>query len=208
MLKSGTGVPRIVDPERDRSGRVHERGRRPADRRRSRRARCRRADPSSRPASARRRARARRSGRAGRGRGSRAARPAAVPGGRSPAAPPRRPRSSPSSASRCVEQRRGDAGDEVRTGAVPRERMPGLEDLGRHRGRGRLAVRRGDDRRAVRQAPGEGVDRARIELPEQLARQRRSTAGARETREPARGSGGERFDGETGAHRARAYPQR
>ena len=53
-----------------------------------------------------------------------------------------------------------------------------------------------------RQPRRERVDRARIELPEQLARQRRAAAGAREAGELRGRARGERFDGEAGAHRA------
>ena len=103
------------------------------------------------------------------------------------------------------QERGGDAGGEVRARAVPGEATSRLEDLGGHRSRRRLPVRRGDDRGAVRQPRGERVDRARIELPEQLARQRRAAARARQARELAGGAGGEGFDGKAGAHRRRAY---
>ena len=91
------------------------------------------------------------------------------------------------------EQGRGDPGDEIRARAVPGELAAGLEDLRRHRRRRRLPVRRRDDGRAVRQPRRERVDRARIELPEQLARQRRAAAGAREAGELRGRARGEAF---------------
>ena len=81
----------------------------------------------------------------------------------------------------ALRQERGrHAGGEVRAGAVPGQAALRFEDLGGHGGGRRLAVGGGDDRSAVRQPRCERVDRARIELPEQLARQRRAAARARE----------------------------
>ena len=75
-----------------------------------------------------------------------------------------------------VEQGGGDARDEVGAGGVVGDPHARPQDLREHRRRRRLAVRRRDEHGAVRQLPGEPVDRARIELPEQLPRQRRAAA--------------------------------
>ena len=82
------------------------------------------------------------------------------------------------------EQGGGDARDEVRARRVVREPVPRAQDLGRHRGGRRLAVRGGDDRGPRRQPRGETVDRVAVELGEELARDRRAAAGP----EPARQS--------------------
>jgi hypothetical protein len=66
-------------------------------------------------------------------------------------------------------QRRGHAGDEVRPRAVVGQAQRGLENARNHRSGGGLAVGRGDDRRPLRQSCGEPVDRAWIQLPEQLS---------------------------------------
>ena len=88
------------------------------------------------------------------------------------------------------EQGGGDARDEVRAGRVVREPVPRAQDLGRHRSRRGLAVRGGDDRGSRRESRGQTVDRAAVELGEELARDRRAAAGpdpARQGRHPSRG---------------------
>ena len=72
----------------------------------------------------------------------------------------------------CPEQGGGDAGNEVRARIVVRHPQSRAQDLRDHRGRRRLAVGRRDEHRSLRQPACEQVDRARIELPEQLSRQR------------------------------------
>ena len=84
-----------------------------------------------------------------------------------------------------VEEGGGDPGDEVGTRAVVGDPSAQLQDLGRHRGGRRLAVRRRDERRAVFEPRGEPVDRARIELPEELSGQRRAATAAGHARERA-----------------------
>ena len=106
------------------------------------------------------------------------------------------------------QERRRHSGGEVRARAVPGEPVLRLEDLGGHGGGRRLAVGGGDDRSAARQPGCERVDRARIELPEQLARQRRAAARACEARELPGGAGGEGFDCETGTHPRARVPAR
>ena len=81
------------------------------------------------------------------------------------------------------EQRRGDAGDEIRTRMVVGQAKPGAEDLGRHRRRRGLAVRRRDDGDSGRQASGEPVDCTWVELREQLARHRHPGAPPEQPRE-------------------------
>src|SRR5581483_11886098 len=101
------------------------------------------------------------------------------------------------------EQRGGDPGDEVGAGGVVREPVPRPEHLGRHRGRRRLPVRGGDERGALRQPRCKPVDRVRVELPEQLARDGRAGAGAEQARERAGGPGPGDLGGErkAGPHR-------
>ncbi len=81
------------------------------------------------------------------------------------------------------EQRRGDAGGQVRAGGVPRKSPRRGEDRAGHRGRGRLAVRRRDERDALRKSRRESVERAGIELPHQLSGQRRASTASGGTRE-------------------------
>ena len=76
------------------------------------------------------------------------------------------------------EQGGRDARDEVRARPVPGESSAAADDLRHHRRGRRLAVRRRDDGRSLRQPRRQRVDRARIELPEQLAGNRRAAAGA------------------------------
>ena len=83
------------------------------------------------------------------------------------------------------EEGGGDARDEVRAGRVVGEPVAPPQHLRGHRGRGRLPVRGGDDRRACRKPRGETVDRPRVRFPEQLARQRRAAAGPEEARKDA-----------------------
>ena len=71
-------------------------------------------------------------------------------------------------------------GDEVRAGAVVGDGHPRPQDLRDHRRGRRLAVGGRDEHRPLGQPAGEPVDRAGIELPEQLAGQRRAAATAGE----------------------------
>ncbi len=187
VLERGARVARVVDPERHATapGRgqiadlrvvgVHDEQRLGQLPRRPR-------------ASGRRRAPARRSGRAGRGRGCRAdsafgRRRCATSGSAASSTS-----NSPSSAPRAGRRVEATPRDEVGPGAVVGESYPRPEDLGGHRRRRRLAVRRRDEDRALRQLRGEAVDRPRVELPEQLAGQassrRRARRGARASRPP------------------------
>ena len=83
------------------------------------------------------------------------------------------------------QQRRGDPRDEVRARAVVCDPEARPQDLGGHRRRRGLAVRRRDEHRACREPGCERVDQARIELPGQLSRQCRAPAAACEPRERA-----------------------
>jgi hypothetical protein len=76
------------------------------------------------------------------------------------------------------EEGGGDAGHKVRARVVVRDAHPRPEDLRDHRGRRRLAVGRRDEHRSLPQPACEEVDGARIELPEELPRQRRPAAAA------------------------------
>src|SRR5262249_4965160 len=76
-----------------------------------------------------------------------------------------------------LEERRSDTGDEIRSGAIVRKPKPRTEDLRRHCRRGRLPVRRRDERRAEREPGGEPVDGTGIELPEHLPGGGRPAAG-------------------------------
>jgi hypothetical protein len=89
-----------------------------------------------------------------------------------------------------LEERRRDARHEIRARVVVGEARAWPQDLGRHRRRRRLPVRRRHERRALRQSRGEPVDRARIDLPQELAGQRRAAAAAREPRQRAGRPGG------------------
>ena len=175
----GSSRPNTTDPRAARA-----RGRRPAGRRRSRRASSPVELACQRRASARRRARARRSGRAGRGRGC----PGRSPAGWTPRAisgsaassTSKSPSSAPCAASSV------DATPETRLApellCASRTRRP--QDLGHHRRRRRLAVRRRDERRcrprsrAASRSIAPGSSSA-----QELARQRRAAARAREPRE-------------------------
>jgi hypothetical protein len=77
--------------------------------------------------------------------------------------------------------------------------VPRAQDLGRHRGRGRLAVRCGYDRCPRFEARGEAVDRAAVEVGEELARNRRTTAGAEASRESGYAACGGNLEREWGA---------
>ena len=90
----------------------------------------------------------------------------------------------------CHEQGGGDARDEVGAGVVVGESNAPAQDLGRHRCRRRLAVRRGYERRPLRQPCREPVDRARVDLPQELPGNSRAAAAAREPRQRARRPGG------------------
>ena len=126
------------------------------------------------------------------------------------AAPPRRPRTA--RARRRARRASVEATPETRFApdALCASRTRGARISRRHRGGRRLAVRRRDERRALRQPRGEPVDRAGIELPEQLAGQRRAAAAPREPREAAaaraRGSRLERRAGRARRPRYRADP--
>jgi len=100
------------------------------------------------------------------------------------------------------EERGGDSGDEVRPGVVVCDTHPRTQDLGDHRGRRRLPVGRRDEHRPLCQASCEQVDRAGIELPEQLSGQRRAAAAAGEAGELAGHAKGGRFEieGDRKAH--------
>ncbi len=88
------------------------------------------------------------------------------------------------------EEGGGDPGEEVRAGAVPGE--PAAEDLGDHRRRRRLAVRRGDEHRPAVETRREPVDRTRVDRREELSGQGRAAAAARQARERAdRARGGD-----------------
>ena len=77
-----------------------------------------------------------------------------------------------------AEEGGGDPGHEVRAGVVVRDAQPRSQDLGDHRGCRCLSVGRRDEHRALWQTAGEAIDRAGVELPEQLAGQRRAAAAA------------------------------
>ena len=81
----------------------------------------------------------------------------------------------------CVEERRGHPRDQVRARPVVRQAKTFTENACRHRRGRRLAVRRGDHRRAERQPRGEAVDRSGIELPDQLSGDCRAAAGPSQT---------------------------
>jgi hypothetical protein len=69
-------------------------------------------------------------------------------------------------------------------------------------------MRRGrDDRDAGGQPGGERVDRAGIDLPEQLSGQRRAAAAPDGAREAADQAGSGRFGREANSHAFRAYPE-
>jgi hypothetical protein len=74
------------------------------------------------------------------------------------------------------QQRRRHPTHQIRAGAVVRHAQPGAEDLGGHGGGRRLAVRRRHERRPQRQPRGEPVDRVRVELRQELARNRGAAA--------------------------------
>jgi hypothetical protein len=83
------------------------------------------------------------------------------------------------------QERGGDAGDEVRAGAVVGEPDPAAQDASCHRRSRCLTVGRGDERGAQWKTACQLVDRARIELPEQLPRHGRAATGADESRQPS-----------------------
>ena len=98
------------------------------------------------------------------------------------------------------EESGADAGGEVRTRVVPGKPVGAAEQLGDHRRRRRLAVRRRDDDRPVRETSRELGDSAAIDLPEELSGQRRPTAATREpgdTPDEARSAG---FAGKADSH--------
>ena len=143
---AGACVPWVVEPEAESAARARRPDRRRRDRRRSPRASCSQAGRRRPRATARRRARARRSGRAGRGRGCRGE----TTRGRVRASRLRERslvdlEQAEVGASRRHERRR-DAGEQVGAGAVPGEPVLGAENLGGHRHRRRLPVRRRDER--------------------------------------------------------------
>ena len=87
------------------------------------------------------------------------------------------------------QEARRHAREQIRPGRVVREPHPRGQDLrGHHRGC-RFAVRRRDERRAEWQALREAVEQLGIERRQHLPRHRRSTSGADQTREPCGHSG-------------------
>ena len=84
---------------------------------------------------------------------------------------------------------------------VVREPKARAEDLGRHRRGRRLAVRGRDDGDSGRQAGGQPVDRAGVELREELARHRHPRAAPEQPRECGDGARSGYLGGET--HRPR-----
>ena len=179
------------------------RARRPAGRRRSRRAPRPPAAPRPRRASARRSARARRSGRAGRGRGCRGRPRAAARAARPRAARASSTSNRPSSAPREASSVEATPDTRFAPDALCASAKARAEDLGRHRRRRRLPVRRGDERGARGQPRGEPVDRARVELPEQLPGHRRPAAAAGQARQAGRRARGEDLGCERNAHALR-----
>ena len=136
------------------------------------------------PASARRSARARRSGRAGRGTGCRGRRRAGGSAGRL------RERAlvdleQSELGVAGLDQGGGDAGDEIRAGAVVGEPNALAEDRRDERGGRRLAVR-GRDRAPSRAAAARRASRARsrVDRGEDLAGEGRAAATAGQAREP------------------------
>ncbi len=98
---------------------------------------------------------------------------------------------------------RGKPGEEIRARPVPGEPVLVTEDLRRHRRRGRLPVRGGDQRHAGGEPGRERVDGARIELPEELPRQRRAATAPGRARDRTDSTCRDRLDGEAGSHRRR-----
>ena len=207
VLEVGAGPRGVVDAEPQATRRGPPRGRRRADRRRSRRASS---PPRARPrrrATARRCARARRSGRAGRGRGC----PSATTRGRvrriTSGSTNSSTSSSPSSASRAVRS----------VDAIPDARLaPELFQASR-RGGERIALAIavvvvlpfvaetsatpcGSAAARPSSAPGSSFQTS---LPGSVVPPPRPAA--RESRADEAGRGG--LDGESGAHRERAYPR-
>src|SRR6266545_3950420 len=98
-----------------------------------------------------------------------------------------------------VQEGGGDPRHEVGAGVVVRKPHTAAQDLGRHcRGR-RLAVGRGDQRRPERQPRREPVDGPGVQLPEQLAGERRPAAGSGKARKAAHRA----RDGDLGGERKR-----
>ena len=102
------------------------------------------------------------------------------------------------------DERGGDAGEEVGARAVPGEAMRGTQDPGRHRGRGRLPVRRRDECDTLPEPRGERIHRAGVDLPEELPGKRRTAAAARGAGKRAHGAGDSHLESESNAHRRRA----
>ncbi len=102
-----------------------------------------------------------------------------------------------------AEEGGGDPRHEVGPGVVVDDAQSRAEYLRRHRGCRRLAVRRRDEGGALRQAPGELIDRGRVELPQQLARDGRPAAAPGEAGERPGGAQGGclEVECERGAHR-------
>jgi len=97
------------------------------------------------------------------------------------------------------EERGGHAGDEIRAGVVVRQPKPRPKDLGRHRrGRG-LPVRRRDHSCAGGQPGRQAVDRAGVELRQELPRHRHAGARADEARQRGDTARGTNLDGQTHA---------
>ena len=98
------------------------------------------------------------------------------------------------------EQCRRDPRGEVGAGVVPGKAVGGREDRARHRRRRRLPVRRRDKRHTQGKPGRERVERTRVELPDQLAGQRRAAAPPGRTREPPHEPGGGRLQREPCTH--------
>ena len=158
-------------------------------------------------ASAPRRARARRSGRAGRGRGSRGRPPAGGRARRPPAAPPRRPRTGRARrrSRRAAPRRRPTRGSRPTRCARARAAGAGSRPPSPRSSSCRSSRRSSADPRG--QPLGEPVDRRRIELPEQLPRNRRPAAAAGQARKTGRRAGGEDLGCKRNAHGFESNPK-
>ena len=100
------------------------------------------------------------------------------------------------------DERGGDAGEEVRTGAVPREPPLGAQDLCSHGCRRGLAVRRGDERHAVGSRAASASTAPWIDLPQDLPGQRRPASTAYGTRQRSDRARSARSRLPVGRHRA------
>ena len=105
-----------------------------------------------------------------------------------------------------IHQRGGETGHQVRARPIPGERLALAEDLCRHRRRRGLAVRRGDDSHAVCEASSEQVDSLGVELPQHLARDRRSASTACCARQTTQRACRRRLERQTKPHRRASVP--